>query len=198
MAKVKPLVWYKKVEIIIGLAAMVASLVAVFIGVYAAYLDRESSRADVWPRIEIDDYFNDSLKKPSQENESIGTKSKYLYKFSLVIENVGTGPALIKYTNVTYKSKAIKTWQELYKVLGYKSYIGSYNTFGDRVLATQSNISILDAEAKPAKSLNDSSDLLDIEICYCSVFDDCWLSSLHGKTLEVKSCPLNDKDNFLQ
>ena len=174
--------WYKKTEMIIGLSALVVSLVAVCVGVYSAYLDRAFARASIWPKIEIHSLYSSSQKK-------------FIYR----IENVGTGPALIKHTKIKYKSEVIRNWEELAQLLGQKSSTFSTAAIGSRVLPALAIINPLISEDEGfAEALSNQRSSINIEICFCSVFNQCWLTKPDDKTEMVEYCEVDADEMFLK
>jgi len=173
--------WYRKTEMIIGLSALLVSLVAVCVGVYSAYLDRSFAMASIWPKIEIHTLYSSSQKK-------------FIYR----VENVGTGPALIKYTEIKYKSEVVRTWEELAKRLGQKAGTFSTASIGNRVLPALSTINPLVSESEElAEALSKQRADINIEICFCSVFDQCWLTKAGDKTEDIAYCEANSNDTFV-
>jgi len=173
--------WYRKTEMIIGLSALVVSLVAVCVGVYSAYLDRAFARASIWPKVEIHSLYSSSQKK-------------FIYR----IENVGTGPALIKYTKIKYKSKVVRDWTELTQLLGHKTREFSTASIGSRVLPALATINPLVSENESlAETLNKQRSSIKVEICFCSVFDQCWLTKAGDTTESVASCEVESNQVFL-
>ena len=163
--------WYKKAEMIIGLSALIVSLIAVFVGVYSAYLDRSFSRASLWPNLEVFSIYSSS-------------QNKFIYQ----INNVGTGPALIGYTRVMYKGKNLSGWNELAKLVGSEQAFSSEH-IGQRVLPELAKIRQISSESEElAKNLYEAKEDTKIEICYCSVYDECWLVGQNRTLKEVASC----------
>jgi hypothetical protein len=177
----KPTPWYQKTEMIIGLSALLVSLVAVGVEVYSGYIDRSFARASVWPKVEIRTIYS-------------STQKKFIYRF----KNVGTGPALIKSTKLTYKSGVIRRWEALAQSLGHKR--GSFSTeyIGHRVLPALATINPLVTEDEAlGEALNTAQPSIGIEICYCSVFEQCWLSNNEDKTSSIATCEADSHDFFL-
>ena len=173
--------WYKKAEMLIGVSALVVSLVALIVGVYSAYLDRAFARASVWPKVEVHSIYS-------------STQKKLVYR----VTNVGTGPALIEHAIVKYKSKVVKDWDELSLLLGHKSRLFSTEHIGSRVLPALKTIdAIVTEDGKFAETFREAQPDVNIEICYCSVFDQCWLTNNEDKSTVTASCNVDSNNLFL-
>ncbi len=70
---------FKNPEMIIAVSALIVSLITAFASIYSAFIDRAYARSSVWPRLEIHRSYSD---KDSS--------------FSYMVNNKGTGPAVIK------------------------------------------------------------------------------------------------------
>jgi hypothetical protein len=173
--------WYRKTEMIIGLSALLVSLVAVCVGVYSAYLDRAFARASVWPKVEISTIYS-------------STQKKFLYQ----VKNVGTGPALVKYTKVKFNSKFVNNWNELAHLVGQQDLSFSTYHIGDRVLPALATINPMVTENTAlAEAFNNNKSAIEIEICFCSVFDQCWSTKTGVAKDIVSDCKVDTDEIFL-
>jgi hypothetical protein len=176
---------------------MIASfvgLLALVLAGYTAYLQRKQAGAQVWPRVEM---------------------GRHGYRGTLVAANHGVGPARVKAVRVTVDGKPIRRWDELVKAVGYD---GTYfqSQISGRVMPAGQEIDMLEAGKKPeerkmidlvAQALfsDEAPHRAAILLCYCSVFDDCWLTSLGAirdrevdVDRELSRCPIPEKDRFQQ
>ncbi len=166
--------WYRNPEMIVALSALLIGLVTAFTSIYSAYIDREYARASVWPRLEIfRSYSGDS--------------------FSYGVNNSGTGPALIKYASVQYGSKYIKMWKEIEP---FKNIRQSH--IGNRTLSPQNSIVPVLYKGDNAEALIKADDLISIELCYCSIYEECWVIDRANRPLVVEACNIDDKRVFTQ
>lgn len=171
--------WYKKAEMIIGLSALLVSLVAVFVGVYSAYIDRTFSRASMWPSLEIYSTYSSSAKK-------------LVYS----IKNVGTGPASIKYTRILYQGQAMSSWRELANKVAPNERFSTV-FIGQRTLPTLSSISPFISESPVlSEGLSQNRNDIQIEICYCSVYSECWRVNKGKVASPVAQCEIPDEQRF--
>lgn len=166
--------WYKNPEMIVALSALFIGLVTAFTSMYSAYVDREYARASVWPRLEISRSFNTNL-------------------FNYQVSNNGTGPALIKYAKIQYKSKNIKEWKE---IESFNNITQSH--IGNRTLSAQNIITPVLYKGKDAKELVKADDSISIELCYCSIYDECWVIERNNRPTPIEACVIDPKEMFLQ
>lgn len=166
--------WYKNPEMIVALSALLIGLVTAFTSIYSAYVDRSYAKASVWPRLEI------------YKSSSGGT-------FSYSVANNGTGPALIKYAKVSDGKKYIKRWSD---VKSFQGIIQSH--IGNRSLSPQKTIVPLLYKGDNMKPLLEADKTLSIELCYCSIYDECWSIDRQNQPISVESCVVNNEQVFLQ
>lgn len=167
--------WYKSPEMIVALSALLIGIVTAFTSIYSAYVDREYARASVWPKLEIFRSFN-------------GNSS-----FSYGVSNNGTGPALIKYAKVKNGSKYIKTWKEIKAFQNIRQ-----SQISNRTLSPQNSITPVLYKGEDAKALVKADTLIGIELCYCSIYDECWVIDRTNRPTAVEACTVDNKQMFLQ
>lgn len=166
--------WYKNPEMIVAFSALILGLVTAFTSIYSAYVDREYARASVWPRLEI-------------------FRSASGNSFSYGVNNSGTGPALIKYARVQYDSTFVKTWNEIDV---FKNIRQSH--FSNRTLPPQKDITPVSYKGADAQSLIEADKLISIELCYCSIYEECWMINRDNRPIEVEACVIKKEQSFLQ
>ncbi|NGP86752.1 hypothetical protein [Fodinibius halophilus] len=136
---------------------------------------REHQRASVWPNIEIGPSF--------QPNE-----------VAFHVRNTGIGPAQIQATKLTYKNQQISDWRSLLFTIANDTTnlkgLQTYQSFiNKRVLPNKSErqdifrISINDTNSTGKLFLSQlgkevSKQHLNITLCYCSVYEQCWISKM--------------------
>ncbi|MCJ8321055.1 MAG: hypothetical protein MJK12_15555 [Colwellia sp.] len=166
--------WYKSSEMIVALSALLIGVVTAFTSIYSAYVDREYARASVWPRLEIFRSFNGS-------------------SFSYGVSNNGTGPALIKYAKVQEGSKYIKTWKE---IKAFQNIRQSH--ISNRTLSPQNTITPVSYKGEDAEAFLQADNLISIELCYCSIYEECWVIDKSNHPEAVESCVIDNNQMFLQ
>jgi len=171
--------WWKDAEMITALSAVFIGVVALIIGAYQAKVASDQRSASVWPYLEITRH---------------SSEGKY---YSFQITNKGVGPALIKSMDVLVDNKPMKGWTSAYRAMinediNIKSI---YSTTNKAVIAVQETRKMSDVKDKDVITLLQKvPDNIEIKVCYCSIFKDCWLSGRGIVTTEVSSCDnlLND------
>jgi hypothetical protein len=135
--------------------------------------------------------------------------------FRLTVQNQGVGPARIADVTVTVNGRAVPDFNSLVGQCcapgllqaakgGAKQYRAIRNA--DAILSTLSDQMILPGEKIDAvdwhvtaeneavvKRLASAfeTDAVDVSICYCSVFDDCWVRTDDDRRpVPVKQCPI--------
>ncbi len=166
-------------EMIIASSALIVSLITAFVSIYSAFIDRAYALASVWPRLEISRSFGDN-------------------HFSYIVSNKGTGPAVIQYAQMTSDEQLIRSWPEyLHKITGNKvDHVQSH--IGEKVLSDGEQIrplQITDAESVKMLATHDS---LNIALCYCSIYHECWLVDRANQPRPITQCTIDDKQRFLQ
>jgi len=166
--------WYKNPEMIVALSALLIGLVTAFTSIYSAYVDREYARASVWPRLEIFRSFSGNA-------------------FSYGVTNSGTGPALIKYAKVQEGSKYLKTWKDVEQFNDIRqSHLSS------RTLSPQKSITPVSYQGDDAKALVKVDNLITIELCYCSIYEECWIIDRSNQPVVVEACIIDNEQSFSQ
>ena len=166
--------WYKNPEMIVALSALLIGIVTAFTSIYSANIDRQYARSSVWPRLELHRSFSDET-------------------FSYAVLNSGMGPALIKHVTVEYDSKYIKRWKD---INSFSSFMQSH--ISGRTLAAQKNITALYYKGEDVSLFLKADGLIKTEVCYCSIYDECWVIGGNNQPSPVEECVVNDKHRFLQ
>ena len=197
--------WY---DLALPVAALFVSFVSIFIawhhGQIMSELVHQNERmveAESLPYLEI-----------STSDLSADLKTPTL---RLTVQNEGVGPARIAEVAMLVNGRPVPDFNTMVdhccapgllqaKVGGQKQLRGMRN--GEVVLSSLHDRMIrpgeaVDAFAWPITDANKalvqhvnaamSSDAVDVSICYCSVFDDCWVRTDHDRRpMPVKQCPV--------
>lgn len=195
--------WIRSPQTMIALSAVLLSLCGLFISIYEASLIREQQRASVWPNVEITASINPGDLK-------------------IFVQNTGVGPARIQNASVVYKEEVKANWGEVVQSIEYDKVanMSSYQSLiNGRVLPLNSPQELIFRIQSPSDKLE--SDLagklskailneeLDVRLCYCSVYDECWTASMmdvtkraQGKSVltreerKVESCPVEEESGI--
>lgn len=164
--------WIARPQVLVGLSALVLSLCGLFISIYETSLVREEQRASVWPHVEMGVSFTDR-------------------RIRFHVRNTGVGPARIRTAAVSYRGETLGGWGDLLRSVseGPVELSGrTFNLLNGRVLPPNSpreaifEIDVDDVESPEGligtlrQVTLDGS--VDVTACYCSVYGECWRSSL--------------------
>lgn len=173
MEKVK---WYKNPEMIVALSALFLGFLTAVISIYSAYVDREYARASVWPKLELFRSYDGKA---------------FLYG----VANKGTGPAIIQQAKVIVGSKSIKEWSDvdMFAVSGIiQSHISS------TTVPSGQTVIPLHYQGEQISDILKLDKEVSIELCYCSIYQECWTVNRSNETQQVKQCTINSEDAFQQ
>jgi len=141
-------------------------------------------------------------------NSNTNGESELVY----AVENAGTGPARVVWMEMSYKGEKLKSMRDLIlqaqKELGVESLKGIGTTTGSiagsvlvagRVLTAfrwaqppQTNATAF----RLWKAVEGMPQHTELQACYCSVFDDCWLTKFDGQVPQpVAMCQAEGRVN---
>ncbi len=169
------------------IAAMIG-LLALLVSGYTAYLQRQQVRAQVWPHIEI--------------------STSNFRDLSLGVGNQGLGPAKITALRVRIDGKPVKHWYEVVRAYGQKGTEGfSFTTLNGTVVPADKAMPIfVPADTDESRImfesfLNEDKHKFEIDLCYCSLLDECWYATDSAKphqnqSTPIDQCPIVEADQF--
>jgi hypothetical protein len=175
--------------------ALAVSFLALSLGAYQARLMnvqtrlmQSQARASVWPYVSIGYSISDAGEKPG---------------YTWEINNDGVGPARIESVTMSLDGKPVHSWKEVFRALfGDAPVTATYSQIYGKVLPPNTNrpttieaVRILSQDQ--ARIFHAAQDRFDMTICYCSVYDDCWIA--HRQQPEVQSvdhCELSGTEQF--
>ena len=170
-----------------AVAAAFAAVLALVVAAYTADLQRQQVRAQVWPRLQV--------------GRSMGRH--------WIVWNKGTGPARVRTVRVQVDKLPVKNWDALLIALGRKPEGYGQSQVNKAVISAGERIEMFSVpDNEPGRALfvdvfSKNMHRLGIEICYCSVLNQCWRTGGGGTfgdiedELEVDDCP-DSKDQFEQ
>jgi hypothetical protein len=200
----KPLTRSERVLVRISILQTVIAVASIFIGVVALYAalneadaTRKQQEATVWPDLMVGAAYASGV----EDGKAVGA-------FRINLANSGIGPARIRTMRVTADGKAQPNWRSTLNTLLGAGEPSFSMDISHRTLLPGGPSAILTVrDPVQAKALADivlHSNRLQVEACYCSMFDDCWLSELAGAAGEaspnrpVTKCPDYGAERFLQ
>jgi len=186
------LTWLSRPEAIIGLCAVVVSVIAVFVSAYEALIQRDWQRAAVWPYVQLSRsfYYTDSEAPPDQRK----------WRLTLNAENAGVGPAQVKDFRVTVDGKPQHTWREaLQTLLATKDDIQyGESTINGMIIPAGKSVQMFQYINQPnAEQIYKEMARMNFSACFCSVFNDCWWTYFQGtSSAEPTDSCQKDADSF--
>jgi len=164
--------WYKQPEMIVAWSAMFISLLALLATMYEANLERENQLLSIWPRLVVQAHISDKR------------------GYSIEVSNKGLGPAIVKTAKITLDSKVQDSWKDVFdelKLAGSFSLIT--NPLSSAVISQNETIYVVKVDgAQAGYKASKGSPRIGLEVCYCSVYDDCWVVSKNRQYKSVKQC----------
>ena len=163
--------WLARPQTMIGLSAVLLSVCGLFVATYEATLLRQHQRASVWPHVEV-------------------TASLTAERVRLMVQNTGVGPARVRAAAVTVDGQRQDSWDDVIRTtLEEPGTVNAYHSLiNGRVLPsgfpeeTIFTLAVDDGGAAsalvPALRREILEGSLDVELCYCSVYDECWTASM--------------------
>jgi hypothetical protein len=171
-----------------SLAALAVSALALALGAYQTRLMQTQARASVWPFVVLGYNFNDGGPQGG---------------FELHVENNGVGPAILRSVLVRFDGKPVRHWKEVFAQIvpgGGTTMKGLLTGLHAVVIPPSTNRDTAVAafrisDPDKAKLVLAAVDRLSVDICYCSIYDDCWVAHwLNAKLDSVAACHESDTE----
>jgi hypothetical protein len=150
-----------------SMLAVAISLFALAIGAYQTRLMQNQARVSVWPFLSIGyNYSNDT------------DTNGFIWR----IDNNGVGPAKVETVALTLDDKPMRHWSDVFAALGATAQTNFSNTTidGDVILPNVNRETTIEAirihQRDVAKLFHDAKARFRMDICYCSVYDECWIA----------------------
>ncbi|WP_084397470.1 hypothetical protein [Henriciella aquimarina] len=178
-----------KAEMLIAICAVLTSVIALFVAWDQGRVMRAQQHGAVFPVVQIDGFVSTTA-----DHASMGVR----------LSNSGVGPALIERVQMLKDGAPVDSLQPYVDRLP-ENYDLSWSGLTGRAIAPG-------AEVAPIELLWTREDISDdrlnstaaewaelsLEVCYCSVFDRCWVTRGIGtaRSERVKQCEQSDADIF--
>ena len=181
MKKRSPGVWAHP-EMLVGISAVVIGVCALTVSLYEVNLMRAEQRAAVVPLIEFGRsyFFSDAAGQPEG------------WQLSVHAENVGLGPARVMDFRITVDGAPQLSWRSaMQALLGRDEPVAIIlSSINGRIIPANRSIQMFQLkDSQLATEIVEEFDRLEIEACFCSVFDDCWTKNMvENAAVPVESC----------
>lgn len=181
------------VELLLGAAALLVSAVSLWVAIGTEQANRQMVAAASWPLL---------------QGDTADLPEKGVPVISFVLINGGVGPAKLKTLEVWWQGRAFSGAVPLLEACcGFRPFAGppAMRTIGRTLMTTGGvrNAVILAGEHRSFLHMPLGSDNsavwqkldaarreLRFRACYCSVFDECWVSNLQDlEPQRVDKCP---------
>jgi hypothetical protein len=163
-------------DFVIAILAVIIGVCTMFVYIYQANLMSKQMRASSWPYLET--------------GYLTGTNG-----FFINVTNKGAGPAIVKdahyvVDNIRYGDSKQSVDSIAFLLTGNRNLLNGYSNIHRKVLSPGETVTLIEVtDTVSMKLLNDAlpKHQIVIEICYCSVYDECWRMG-GGKIIPCKSC----------
>lgn len=168
-------------EMITAISAVFIGVCAIGVSLYETSLIRQAQKGSVWPALGGGYSYNQD-------------------GFSYLLENSGVGPAIIEYIILSVDDEPVDTWSQFFEKLDVDVTNYLVTQASGRIISPQSTVDILFIPpSKIIDQIADQQSRVKVEVCYCSVYDDCWINnSLADRAKEVADCNVGDRLQFIQ
>ena len=179
-------------EMIVAISAVVVGVCALAVSLYETSLMRTEQRAAVMPMLELSRSINIYRSQPDHPDA----------RLLIQVENVGIGPARVKDFRVKVDGQPQLTWRDTMRALLQREEdirLGQ-STINGRTIPPERREVIFELNSlQYAGELADEFSRLEMEACFCSIFDECWMASYGslGVAEPVEQCVRSD-ESFLQ
>lgn len=162
-----------RLDLIVAILAVAIGVSTMVVYIVQARIMSKQMHATVWPYLEV-------------------VFSQGQAGLTVAVNNKGVGPAKIVRTRIIVDDKYFQERQLdslLTQIIGFRPS-WDYAAVQSRVMAPGERIALIEiAEQKSAMALDSAirGHSIRLELCYCSVFDDCWVLS-GSKTEPCDAC----------
>ncbi|MEM1410445.1 MAG: hypothetical protein AAGG79_06850 [Pseudomonadota bacterium] len=177
-----------KVEFFVAVCALFSSIIAIWVAWDQSRVMRAQQDGMVFPVLQINGFVS-----TEEETVSMGVN----------IENSGVGPALIEAVRAFDREELIETLEPYRENLA-PGYNISWTGLTGRAVAPGKEFDAISLEW-PRENITQAQlnrsvlawGELDFEICYCSVFQKCWVTKMETvRAKQVDACDPSPKDIF--
>ena len=170
---------------VIGFSAVAISVCALVVSFYEVRIMREWQQAALWPRVEA--------------GEQYATRSFDGRDYRISVGNSGVGPAIVKGVRVDVGGVDYTTWRDAFAALldeeALPSDFNGFSGIANIVLSADNEARVFTLNRQEYfDEIMSQRDRLNVYICYCDVFDQCWETRLRDRAFneEVSHCEKND------
>jgi hypothetical protein len=186
----------RTLELAVAVAALVTSVTSIWLSLSQGDDMARLVQAQSWPYLEY---------------ESSNTGDDGAPVIDIFVRNAGVGPAKVESFSVSYDGKPARGWASLiaaccvppetprdkldmpaltdHRMISSKLITRVLRASDSQVLL---HLPKTEANAPLWNRLDDARFKFQLSICYCSVFDECWISDMRSTAQRaVKTCPVD-------
>jgi len=149
---------------------------------------QSQARAAVWPHLSIGYTYNSNV----DDNG-----------FIWHVDNNGVGPARIESVTLTLDGKPVKHWRDALATLGFdrEMRVSTTSLRGEVIPPSLNRETAIEPirvnERDAAGVFKAAVPRFRMEVCYCSVYDDCWIAHWQTPKVDaVAACPADAAAEF--
>jgi len=186
----------RALELAVAMAALITSATSIWLSLSQGDDMARLVQAQSWPYLEY-------------ESSNTGETGP---EIDIGVRNAGVGPAKVKSFSILYGGTPVRGWTALIKAcclpdgtptgepLDFPALTDNKMVSSkliQRVLRASDTAILLHlpktgANAALWNKLDDARFKLELQVCYCSVFDECWISNLRStEQRQVRTCPVD-------
>jgi hypothetical protein len=181
-AKREP-IFAQRIEVIVS---GLIGLLALFVSAYTVYVQRQQLKVQAWPRLTL-------------ELEADRAAPAGRSRATLLLRNRGVAPAEIRAMRLSLGGRDMTDWLDWLTAVGQRQGVKTISfdeatTPVGMVLGVGQDLVLLGTESLPTQAMLNADAESSIDVCYCSVLDDCWVLTIppaRGRptTKAVAECP---------
>jgi hypothetical protein len=190
----------RTIELVIAVSVVVISVASLFVAVYQGMVMERTLKASVWPLVQIE-HGNYNPDNDSRE-------------LSFTLSNLGIGAAHVRTMEITYDGESLRNMYEvmslccadgetredrqaqLMRLSEDRTLFITTTLVRDRLISPNDENTFFHfrrGENEDITAIWDALDQarweMDIKVCYCSVFEDCWTIDMRSSVREeVREC----------
>lgn len=182
--KRKKISYRLKADTVIAVSAVIISLCALVISIIETRVMRQQQQVAVYPHLDLDfEYSNEG--------------------YSITLSNKGQGMAFVENVQIWYKDKYFTDWKDIADYFLPEGHQISYsiyftNSVVDEILSPDEEVILFKIPwSESSRSLVEQHfPKLSMEICYCSIMDECWSLNSQAKRPQLGSCTNDSEIQF--
>jgi len=172
--------WHQHFETVGSISAIVVGVAALFVSWDQSRVMREDLKASLWPALQVEGYV-------SNDGQDLG--------IGVSVQNAGVGPARIERFTMRHLGEVVPDLNAMIKRLPPGSEQRGVQLIKGRIVAPGDSLNPFEfryselTDLDAVEVMGALADQWSIEVCYCSVLDQCWVSGSDGiPPQEVSGC----------